>query len=75
MSQWAKWRDDLQKIGGWDNELVAVPAGTVRKMIERGEALEAALRTIVDGEPPDEDKETETVDVWMRDIARDALKN
>lgn len=29
-----KWRADLEKIGGWDNEMVSVPAGAVRKIIE-----------------------------------------
>ena len=48
MSQWAKWRKNLDEIGGWDNELVSVPAGAVRKMIELGEYMENALERIRD---------------------------
>jgi hypothetical protein len=40
-----KWREDLEKVGGWDNEMVTVPAGAVRKIIED---LEAAAATIYD---------------------------
>lgn len=43
-SPWAKWRADLAAIGGLENELVSVPAGPVRAMIEEGERLEAKLR-------------------------------
>jgi hypothetical protein len=28
------WRDELEKVGGWDNEMVSVPGGSVRKIIE-----------------------------------------
>ncbi len=35
---WAKQRTNLYEIGGWDNELVSVPAGGVRKLIESGES-------------------------------------
>lgn len=38
-----KWHGDLEKIGGWDNEMVNVPAGAVRKIIED---LEAAAEEI-----------------------------
>ena len=38
VNQWEKWRQDLQALGGWDNELVNIPAGAVRKMIEAGDA-------------------------------------
>lgn len=37
--------------------------------------LEAALRTIADGEPPEEEIECGTVDAWMREVARKALAN
>lgn len=36
------WRQQLQELGGWDNELVNVPAGAVRKIIEELERAQAA---------------------------------
>ncbi len=51
MSKWAKWRQELEDIGGWDNEFVAVPAGAVRKMIELGEHMEDALQRVADHMP------------------------
>lgn len=35
------WRDELAKVGGWENEMVSVPAGAVRKIIEDLEACAA----------------------------------
>ncbi len=49
-NQWGKWRQDLEAIGGWANELVSVPAGAVRQMIELGEQQFAALTAAID--PP-----------------------
>lgn len=37
--------------------------------------LEAGLRLIADGEPPDEEKMCGTVDVWMREVARRTLQS
>lgn len=42
----AKWRDDLGKVGGWDNELRMVPAGGVRKIIEDGERAAAEIERL-----------------------------
>jgi len=36
------WRKMLTELGGWDNELLSVPAGAVREIIEEVEALRAA---------------------------------
>jgi len=49
MADWAQWRADLAALGGWENELVSVPAGAVRKMIEAGEALQARLAALEKG--------------------------
>ena len=38
-AKWLKRRADLSAIGGWDNEMMAVPAGPVRRMIEDGETM------------------------------------
>lgn len=38
------WRSMLTKVGGWDNELAAVPAGGVRKLIEEFGNLERDLQ-------------------------------
>lgn len=45
-TMWAKWRKDLADIGGWDNELISVPAGAVRKMIELGERQQEAVEFV-----------------------------
>lgn len=38
------YRKMLEELGGWDNELVQVPAGGVREVIEDLEALEARIQ-------------------------------
>ena len=38
------YRKQLEDVGGWDNELVSVPAGGVRKIIEELEATQRELR-------------------------------
>lgn len=42
-NKWQKWRADLAALGGWENEMVSVPAGAVREMIVAGEAHYARL--------------------------------
>lgn len=46
--QWDKWRSDLEAVGGWDNEMVAVNAGVVRAMIVHGKSQEAGIQTVVE---------------------------
>lgn len=41
------WRQQLEEVGGYENDLVGVPAGGVRKLIEEREELERHLRAIV----------------------------
>lgn len=43
MTEPINWRKQLAEIGGYDNELVGVPAGTVRKMVDEIDELRAAL--------------------------------
>jgi hypothetical protein len=38
------WRKQLEEIGGYDNELIGVPAGAVRKMIDEIESLRAVVK-------------------------------
>lgn len=44
MSNKKTWREKLEEIGGYENEMVSVPAGAVREMIDEMEALEADLK-------------------------------
>lgn len=43
MSDWKKWKQELTALGGWDNELIQIPAGAVKKIILRGEEQEDVL--------------------------------
>lgn len=38
-----KFRAALEKVGGWDNSMVAIPAGAVRETIETLAAIEGKL--------------------------------
>lgn len=40
------WRQKLEEVGGWENEMVSVPAGAVRKIIEDLEAHERELERV-----------------------------
>lgn len=40
MSDKKTWREKLEEIGGYENEMVSVSAGAVREMINEMEALE-----------------------------------
>jgi hypothetical protein len=40
------YRAKLAEVGGWDNELVQVPAGGVRPLIEHGEQAAAELERL-----------------------------
>ena len=37
------WRQKLEEIGGYENEMIGVPAGGVRQMVDELEALQAEL--------------------------------
>jgi hypothetical protein len=65
------WRRMLTEVGGYDNAMIGVPAGTVREMIEEIEALRADaaryrwLRDVASGSTWDEignTSEPETTD-------------
>jgi hypothetical protein len=53
-----------------DIETAADLRDAMRSDIRR---MREALTLIADGEPPEEEKALGTVDVWMREIARQAL--